>query len=130
MLRKAGFFRELRHGDRDGPSLADATADGGGSAEHTNAAAYLQRGAVLATTGMHVDDVLDPSNREIAELAILTDGTWVWPGDLAYYVHRYGATLPDEFVRHMESQDWLPPPLTDADLRGLESQLPPISSPR
>ena len=37
---------------------------------------------------------------------ILTDGVWMWPGDLAYYVKKYHLELDKEFVQGMEDSGW------------------------
>ena len=37
---------------------------------------------------------------------ILTDGTWVWPGVLPYYVAEYHLRLPARFLRFAEEHHW------------------------
>lgn len=39
--------------------------------------------------------------KNIGTLCILTDGAWVWPGDIAYYVENYNILLPDEFIENV-----------------------------
>ena len=66
-LRSVGFFRELRHGDANGPSLRESIC----VQRHPEAAsivAYLREGHVVSTTGMSVHDALDPSKKYIAVL--------------------------------------------------------------
>jgi hypothetical protein len=121
-MKKAGFFRELRHGDRDGPSLEESK----NNVDEPKTVEYLKSGAVIATTGRRVGDVLDPEHTDVADLAVLTDGEWVWPADLAYYVDRYGVALPAEFVSHMRALDWRPPELTDDELAALVVEMPKI----
>jgi hypothetical protein len=36
----------------------------------------------------------------------MTDGVWEWPEGLAIYVERYHVRLPDEFIRHMEENNF------------------------
>jgi len=45
-------------------------------------------------------------NNVIQPNLILTDGTWVWPGALPYYVAIYHLQLPTEFLHHAERQNW------------------------
>jgi hypothetical protein len=125
-LKKAGFFRELRHGDPDGPSLAKTAVED----DRARIVAYLEAAPVLATTGMRVGDVLEPSRSDVAELAVKTDGTWLWPADFSYYVEEHGAAVPRELVEHMRALGWTPPALSDADLRSLEDRMPQISGAR
>ena len=117
-LRFAGFFRELTHGDLEGPSLAEAR-EVIPLEKRERIARYLERGAVLVIAGSSADDWFDPSNRRVAQLAVRTDGEWAWSGDLAYYVARYGVAIPDELEASMERNGWEPPPLTREQIREL-----------
>jgi hypothetical protein len=121
-LRKAGFFRELRHGDPVGPSLAHQR-DRVAAPDRARIAQYLRGGSVLASTGKFVDDWFEASNVDIAPLDVRTDGTWVWPGDLPYYVERYGVALPEELHRHMANQEWSARELTQAELLAAEQSM-------
>jgi hypothetical protein len=120
-LLRAGFFRELRHGRSDGPSLAESV-QASSKPEADQIASYLDDGEVLATTGSMVDDYLDASRQSVAKLEIVTDGVWVWPRDLAYYVGEYGVEVPDEFVTRVRARSWHPPALTPRALELLEEE--------
>lgn len=113
-----GFFSELPHGQPDGPSLRAALRDDADPLE-PEIVAYLRGGATLATTGRMADDVIS-SEEDIAPLAILTDGEWMWPADLAYYVETYHVRLPQDFIEHIASQGWEPPSLSRAQLSDVE----------
>jgi len=121
-LRRAGFFRELRHGDPVGPSLLEQRG-GIAAADSARVARYLSGGSVLATTGRFVDDWLEPSNASIAPLNVRTDGAWVWPGDLQFYVERYGVALPEEFLQHMAVHEWCARELTQDELLVAEESM-------
>ena len=115
---RVGFFRELRHGDPQGPSLRET--QGALSAEKCEAAAhYLEVAPTLAATPGYVGDVLDPSNTMIGSPDLKTDGDWMWPADLAYYVRRYQVALPESFLLHMQSMNWDPPALSRRRLHEL-----------
>ncbi|MFF4257511.1 hypothetical protein ACFY1L_40630 [Streptomyces sp. NPDC001663] len=75
---------------------------------------YLAAGEPVVATGSWTDDLLDPDIKRICQYSIDTDGVWVWPSSLAYYVARYHTELPGDFLRHMEATGWTPPAL-DAD---------------
>jgi hypothetical protein len=116
-----GFFRELPHGKPTGPSLREHLQESG----HPDEAAivhYLNAGTTLAATGSMVDDYLDDTKKGVAHLEIATDGSWVWPRDLAYYVGAYHVRLPPEFVEHMRSNGWKAPEFTQADMERLETE--------
>ncbi|HEV2369417.1 MAG TPA: hypothetical protein VGR90_06045, partial [Acidimicrobiales bacterium] len=79
--------------------------------------AYLRAGheeeSVLAVT----TDVLDEHERPhaIGPLAFLTDGSWSWPSDLAYYVDMYDCAVPEAFIDHMSALGWRVPPWSPPD---------------
>ena len=60
--------------------------------------------------GTRIDDavfqefVSDPRKRH--PHIMLTDGTWVWPGALLYYVATYHVRLPEGFRAHAAASDW------------------------
>jgi hypothetical protein len=120
-LIRVGFFRELRHGRPDGPSIDDCAERSGGRDEDA-IVRYLNAGATLAATGSMVDDCLDNTRKGVAPLEIATDGRWVWPRDLAYYVGEYHVRLPQEFVEHMRAHDWTARAFTSEELEGLETE--------
>lgn len=121
MLKPVGFFRELRHGMRTGPSLAESVRPQAGDDED-KIVRYLQLSPTFAASGPMVDDVLDPSNKAVASLETATDGQWMWPRDLAYYVEKYHVELPEEFVNHMRQQDWRVPELSKDYLAELATE--------
>ncbi len=114
-LRPLGFFRELKHGDPDGPWFHEMR-DGYGDGNRSAPVRYLTNGALLAASGTPACDEFDPSHPLIGPLYVLTDGTWIWPSDLPYYVDRYGVALPEEFLVHAGRQQWTPPQLSHEDL--------------
>jgi hypothetical protein len=90
--------------------------------------AYLTQGVVC---GIYNDpgllfDVLQPGQRievvcqqepRLAVLAtgpslLLTDGAWVWPGVLPYYVAVYHLRLPGRFLQFAADHDWKIDPST------------------
>jgi hypothetical protein len=108
-LRKVGFFRELEHGDHDGPSLTAAVRH----ERHPDQAKildYLRKGEVLIVMPMVVGNVLHPESDKMVSVPILTDGTWAWPNDLQLYVEMDNVSLPEEFIQHMRTNHWQRPP--------------------
>jgi hypothetical protein len=100
MTQRAGFFREFRAGSPNGPSLVAACRREAWP-DYAEAAEYLRGGTAVVTTGVLTDDVLSPDKKGVAPLAVLTDGAWFWPAELAYYVETYQCELPPDFVDHM-----------------------------
>jgi hypothetical protein len=80
--------------------------------DEQSALAYLGQGVLCGLCfdpGM-LRDVLQPSRRidviGIGPNMLLTDGDWLWPGALLYYVQEYHLRLPQEFIHHAESNQW------------------------
>jgi hypothetical protein len=121
-VRRAGFFRELRHGDPGGPSLVESSRREP-PADKESVVRYLEGGHTVAATGVLVDDALDSSRTAVAPLELVTDGAWIWPRDLAYYVRRYNVSLPDDFVTDMRRRSWQPPMLTDDELMSVAARV-------
>ena len=75
---------------------------------------YLQNGSVLIESPGVTTDVIHPEEGFSGTPTAYTDGTWVWPGDLGYYVEKYFLKLPEDFIRTMEENNWINP-VADAD---------------
>jgi len=110
-----GFFRELKHGRADGPSLREAMRAKGQPGE-ARIAAYLRAAPILLHALGPVTDVLDPKGDYICAPNIHTDGTYAWPEDLAYYVERYHVALPAEFLAHLAAAKWQAPADLDTSM--------------
>lgn len=102
--RRQGFYREMPHGNEDDPSILLYIRDKSDKEERIYQ--YLNEGIVLVSCGGIVKDVVNPDNGIAGCPDILTDGVWMWPGDLAYYVKKYHLELGKEFVQGMEDSGW------------------------
>ena len=58
----------------------------------------------IVTPGV-VEDVIDPPKGNASVPSGYTDGIWLWPGDLVYYVENYNLKLPDDFVGTMRKNN-------------------------
>ena len=103
-LRRQGFYREMPHGNEDDPSILLYIRDKSDKEERIYQ--YLNEGIVLVSCGGIVKDVVNPDNGIAGCPDILTDGVWMWPGDLAYYVKKYHLELGKEVVQGMEDSGW------------------------
>lgn len=116
-LTRMGFFRELKHGLPDGPSLRESMRDKGKPGE-SRIAAYLRTAPIMFHSLGPVTDVFTPKGDYIGAPNIHTDGEYAWPEDLAYYVERYHVALPAEFLAHLASAKWTAP--ADVDTSTIE----------
>ena len=106
-LQRTGFFREMPHGEPTDPSLAEAR-NPTASPHEDRIAGYLEAGRVyLASPGV-THDVLDPGTA-IGPPRLVTDGRFVWPGELAHYVRRYHVRLDGAIIEHMLASGWTVP---------------------
>jgi hypothetical protein len=109
-------FRELRwHNLPNGLSIHEATRPLPHPDEE-RIGAYLRAGKVFSIRPMVVPDFLMPERTMASASNWHTDGEWIWPTDLVYYVVNYHTDLPLDFVKRMASTDWLCPTLTQDQL--------------
>ena len=81
---------------------------------------YLNAGSVLAATPSRVVDVLHPERGDVSGENIRTDGCYLWPEDLAYYVAEYGARPPADFLERVQEVGTP----TELDVKTLTSLIP------
>lgn len=118
-LRRDGFFRELEHGDSDGPSLLEAVR----SEPHPDEQKilnYLRSGVVFVVIPMIVKNILHTECPDQVPAYIATDGVWAWPNDLQLYVSMDHVRVAEEFLSHMASQQWRVPSEESMSLREFE----------
>jgi hypothetical protein len=107
-LRHIGFYRDVGPADPDSPLLRELVS------KHPpenleRVVSYLDGGQmVIACLGV-VRDPIDDSHLTIGTPSIVTDGVWAWPEYLSAVVRKYNVRLPDDFLLHMESNEWKVP---------------------
>ena len=69
---------------------------------------YLRAGRQYTSSSEVLPDRLDPL-RIAGTRSLLTDGKYVWPDYLAYYVERYDVGMSYMFHRYMETNNYQPP---------------------
>lgn len=115
-----GFYRELKHGDSTGPSL-EGSIQPEPIPDETALVHYLEAGHVLHRAEAPTIDRLNYDDEiDLGHPHQLTDGVYVWPADLPYYLRTYHVRLPRAFVIHARSNDWHVPPLDIASLPPFE----------
>jgi hypothetical protein len=60
-------------------------------------------GAVLRSPGLH-EDLLDPEQPARVPLGYASDGEWIWPLEMAYYLNRHGILPEETFLDHMRER--------------------------
>jgi len=114
-------FRELSYNSDDSqtlPSLKDYVADLAQDHEE-DIARYLEIAPSYSAVGKIVGDVLDPSAKAVLFPGSLTDGYYVWPSELAYYVRKYHVRVPQGLIERMKALNWQPPAKGEIDWKRL-----------
>lgn len=75
----------------------------------TEVLSYLKSGVSFVVAPGLSRDVLSSELEIIGPLALLTDGKFLWPSDLVYYVERHWVELPQEFLEYMAVNSWKVP---------------------
>ncbi|WP_434533272.1 hypothetical protein [Amycolatopsis carbonis] len=73
-------------------------------AERERVLAYLESApAVLASRSFDVD-AFEPGRADVVPLTFRTDGSWVWPGAVAYYLREHAVAPDPELLSHIRGQ--------------------------
>lgn len=106
-LKKAGFFFEIPKNDFK--TFSSTNLEEAQQINRESILSYLDRGVVYGVIPMAEHDILNPGDLISPSLTLMTDGVWVWPSSLAYYIRKHGATIPDDFFSRMKQMDYLFP---------------------
>ena len=105
-LTKVGFYKEMPHAENTDPSILDCIHKADYSDETAQICSYLKNGTIYIACCGVCYDVIDQEKGVAGVPSLLTDGVWIWPGDLAYYVENYNLNLPANFIDHMKANRW------------------------
>lgn len=104
-LKRQGFFKEMPHGEESDPSILKFIQNEKNK-RMKEICQYLKEGSVLVACGGIAQDVINPQNGGAGCPDMITDGIWIWPGDLAYYVMQYNLKLDEDFIHTMKENKW------------------------
>ena len=98
-LKPVGFLDrdELEELQKDGANIPDEM--------HQKIVRYLKSGVTLTWSPGFSEDLLSPG-KIIGSDTTLSDGEWIWPNSLTYYVESYHIGLPQEFLKTMEANGY------------------------
>ncbi|MEV0058178.1 hypothetical protein AB0H34_47820 [Saccharopolyspora shandongensis] len=94
-----------------GPSFAPDHPRMDNEAERGQILDYLRAGAALMITTATLDDVVDPSRGAVVPMSLRTDGTWIWPDTIAYYLEHHHLAPDPDLLAHIRDAGLLPPEL-------------------
>ncbi|MEV6606685.1 glycohydrolase toxin TNT-related protein [Kutzneria sp. NPDC051319] len=75
---------------------------------------YLEAAPVVMTAQGMDSDRLAHENPESIPFAFHTDGTWIWPAAVIFYLARYGVPPEPDLVQHIRSVNFLAPDVDEA----------------
>ncbi|MFI7306389.1 hypothetical protein ACIBM8_24510 [Micromonospora aurantiaca] len=110
-LRIARVFDEV---DDDGARFTPDRERLSG-ADLERAAAYLDAGTPVLATTARGPDVVEPARGRVVPMTYRTDGRWLWPESVAYYLQAYGLAPEPDLLAHIRSRGDLLPATDPAD---------------
>ena len=110
-LKSVGHYYETGHGFMNG--YIHDVIDQADPALIPEICNYLDQGIPLIVSPGISNDIFDHEKVIPFGNNEYTDGTWVWPGDLSYYVKTYRLRIPDEFLQAMINNEWHNPASED-----------------
>ena len=114
-LKRTGYFREMSHGEASDPSIIDSIGKKELKGNIKNRICnYLNSGVVIVACYGTSQDVIKPEKGAAGCPSMMTDGTWVWPGDLSYYVSSYSLGVNPDFLSFMVENNWSVPITEDS----------------
>src|SRR4051794_27576611 len=67
---------------------------------------FLRGGGMVLHATVLREDRLDPSRTGTVPLGYLSDGEWIWPLELAYYLEQHDVLPQAEFLEHIRSRGY------------------------
>ncbi|PKW18064.1 hypothetical protein [Saccharopolyspora spinosa] len=90
--------------EEDHPRLVDVV-------ERDRVLDYLRAGTVVLDTDSTIDDVVDRSRGSVVPMSFRSDGVWIWPDIVCYYLEQYGLAPDEQLLAHIRDADRPPAPL-------------------
>lgn len=118
-LKRQGFYKEMPHAEESDPSILNFIQNEKNK-EMKEICQYLKEGSVLVACGGIVQDVINPQNGGAGCPDMITDGIWIWPGNLPYYVMQYNLKLDEVFIQTMRENNWHVNSNADIDFDNIE----------
>ncbi|MEU5533998.1 hypothetical protein [Streptomyces sp. NPDC020362] len=114
MIKRVGFYREF--GDHSAPSAAAPSlreaVRTAGERDEDRIVAYLESSTEIYSVMGAERDVITGDGWIPGAGSLVTDGTWLWPVELAHYVRRHHIALPAEFTAHIRGNGHVSPALS------------------
>lgn len=103
-----GFIRDEKKYLSDRPGLEYEEAE--------KVLAYLKAGALVLTARTVVGDEIFRDVSPAVPLGFQTDGTWIWPQAVVYYLERYRMPPQTALLEHIRAAGHVPPGVVSEDV--------------
>ncbi|MFF5263112.1 TNT domain-containing protein [Actinomadura viridis] len=129
--RRAGGVRKARvfdHVEPDGgrPSVSRPAVP---RDEVERLVEYLRGAPVVMAARSSAPDQIDPSRGDRVPLTFHTDGAWVWPGSVGYYLAEHGVPPEPDLVAHARAAGFRIPEVGDDALDAASAAITGRSAP-
>ncbi|MFI0350659.1 hypothetical protein [Actinomadura sp. 9N407] len=74
---------------------------------------YLEQAPIVLAARSYEGDMLDPERARNVPLTYHTDGTWIWPGAVGYYLRAHGVPPEPELADHIRAGEFRVPEVAD-----------------
>jgi hypothetical protein len=91
--------------------------------DHDAVLDYLDDAPVVMPGRGYDVDRLDPEGRSAVPIAFHSDGTWVWPAAVNYYLRTYGVSPEPDLVEHIRRNDFAVPEIDETTLAAAGASL-------
>lgn len=84
-----------------------------GHAEADRVAEYLDKAPVVLAARSYDNDRLDPQRTASVPMTFHTDGSWIWPGAVGYYLRQHGVAPEPDLLNHIRARGFQLPEVTE-----------------
>ncbi|MGW1678110.1 hypothetical protein [Saccharopolyspora sp. NPDC002376] len=74
---------------------------------------YLEKAPIVLAARSYDTDRLDPARNPAVPMTFHTDGSWVWPGAVGYYLRQHGVAPEADLLAHIRNQGFRIPEVTE-----------------
>jgi hypothetical protein len=80
-----------------------------GPEERERVLAYLEAAPAVLASRSHGTDAFDPERTDVVPMVFRTDGSWTWPGAVAYYLREHDVPPDPELLSHIRGRRFAVP---------------------
>lgn len=84
-----------------------------GRAEADRVAEYLEKAPIVLAARSYDNDRIDPQRTASVPMTFHTDGSWIWPGAVGYYLRQHGVAPEPDLLNHIRAQGFHLPQVSE-----------------